>query len=127
MTRYLCEMTIVPEAVASVIKEPQNRAETVRHLYESVGGELEEYYFAVGQDKIFTIGYIPDEVALEAMTMAVVAGGAISSMRTIALMTAAEAVEAMKKVGEIQYKPPSAWADHVRGRAADRPPVYRGV
>ena len=45
--------------------------------------------------------------ALEALDMAVLAGGAVTSLKNTALLTGAEAVEAMKKGASIAYKPPS--------------------
>ena len=108
MTRYLYEAALTPQAFAGFIKNPQDRAQTFRTLYEAVGGKLEEYYFAVGQNTVYVVGQFPDEIAVEALGMAVMAGGAVTSVKATAILTAAEAVEAMKKAGSIGYKPPSS-------------------
>ena len=76
-------------------------------MVEALGGTLEEYYFAVGQNTVYTLGDIPDEVSLEALVMAVLAGGAVTSFKSTPLLTAAEAVEAMQKAADVLYKPPA--------------------
>ena len=57
---------------------------------------------------VFVIYELPDDIAVEALIMAVLAGGAVTSAKTTAIITSAEAVEAMKKAAEIIYNPPSA-------------------
>ena len=51
---------------------------------------------------------MPDEVSVEATTMAVLAGGAVTSIKFTALLTAAEAMESMERAREALYKPPSS-------------------
>ncbi len=107
MTRYLFEIGITPEAFAVMVKNPHDRFQATRPMFEALGGNMEAYYFAVGQTTVYVVGQMPDEVALEAMTMAVLAGGALTSIKSTPLLTAAEAVEAMKKAADIIYKPPA--------------------
>ena len=108
MSRYISEITFAGQAVDAFIKNPHNRGEAVTPLFEAAGGKLIEYYFGVGQDNVFVIYELPDDIALEALIMAVLAGGAVTSAKTTAIITSAEAVEAMKKAAEITYNPPSA-------------------
>jgi len=108
MGRYISEVSFSPQAVDAIIKNPLNRAEAVTPLFEAAGGKLIEYYFGVGQDSVFVIYELPDEIALQALTMAVFAGGAITSFKSTQIITSAEAVEAMKKAADIAYQPPSA-------------------
>jgi hypothetical protein len=46
-------------------------------------------------------------VSVEALMMAVLAGGAVTSFESTVLLTAAEAIEAMKKAAGTGYKPPA--------------------
>jgi uncharacterized protein with GYD domain len=94
--------------MAAVVQNPQNRAEAVRPIFEAAGGRLHEYYVAVGENTAYLIADIPDHVSVAALTTAVHAGGAVTSIRSTAILTAAEAVEAMKKAAEIGYRPPSS-------------------
>ena len=107
MARYLFEIELESQAFRTMIKNPQDRLQATRPMVEALGGTLEEYYFAVGSHTVYTMGSIPDQVSLEALVMAVLAGGAVTSFKSIPLMTAAEAVEAMQKAGDVLYKPPA--------------------
>ena len=108
MTRYLFEFQLTPQAFAALMKAPQDRAQALRPLTEAAGGKLEGYYFAVGSSTAYVLGYYPDEVTAEAAAMIVLAGGAVASIKGTAILTSAEAVEAMKKAAKLAYKPPSA-------------------
>ena len=106
MARYLMQITLVPQAFAALVQNPDNRAEAVRPIFEAVGGKLEEYYFAVGENTVYVLSEIPDQLSLEALTMAVLAGGVVTSTKATAILTAKEAVDAMKKAKDVAYRPP---------------------
>ena len=107
MARYLFKMGVTPQTFAKLIKNPDDRAKGARPAFEALGGKLIEYYFAVGQGGIYTLAELPDEVSAEALMMSVLAGGAVTSFESTVLLTAAEAMEAMKKAGATGYKPPA--------------------
>ena len=44
----------------------------------------------------------------EAITMLICASGIVQSINMVKLMTSAEAVDAMKKAGELSYQPPGS-------------------
>lgn len=48
MSRYISEITLAPQAVDAMIKNPHIRADAIAPLFESAGGKLIEYYFGVG-------------------------------------------------------------------------------
>ena len=54
------------------------------------------------------IAEIPDNVGAAAVSMALSASGAVSSVKTTVLMTPAEAVEALRKSANLGYRPPGA-------------------
>jgi hypothetical protein len=57
---------------------------------------------------VYVLAQIPNEVSVEALTMATLAGGAVTSVKSTAILTAAEAVEAMQKASTLGYQPPSS-------------------
>ena len=107
MARYLYQVCLKPEAYATMIQNPQDRGEAVRPVFEAAGGSLEEYYFAVGENTVYVLAEVPDHASLEAINMATLAGGAIASIKVTGILTAREAVDVMKKAGDVAYKPPS--------------------
>ena len=101
-----------PQRISSRLATPQvehrdGRSGAPSRSLPTIGGKMEEYYFAVGQHSIYAFAQVPDEVSLEAFTMAVLAGGAIASIKATPVLTAAVAVEAMQKANDVLYKPPA--------------------
>jgi uncharacterized protein with GYD domain len=107
MARYLLQLGIKPEAYAPMMQNPQDRGEAVRPVFETFGGSLEEYYFAVGENTVYVLCELPDLASLEAITMAVLAGGAITSCKATGILTSQETIDVMKKAGDVVYRPPS--------------------
>ena len=108
MARYLFEIKLAPQAFAAFVKDPGDRLQANQAVVESVGGKLIEYYFGVGSSSVYTIMELPNEVSAQAVTMAVLAGGAVTSVSSTGIITSAEAVDAMKMAGGAGYRPPSS-------------------
>lgn len=107
MPRYLVQASYSTQGVADLIKNPQNRADMVRPVIERMGGKLESFDFVLGADDVVAIAEMPDNVSVAALSMAISSTSAISSFKTSALLSADEAVEAMKKASGTGYRPPS--------------------
>ena len=107
MPHYLIRASYNPGAVATLVKSPQNRRATVQKLMESVGGKVEAFYYAFGEDDFILIVEAPDNVSAAAASLAAAAGGALSRIATTVLMTPEEATEAMRKAGAATYQAPS--------------------
>lgn len=110
MAHYLIQAAYTPEASAAMVKNPQNRAEAARALVESCGGRLESLYFAFGEYDVIVLGEVPDDVSAAAVSLTAAASGAFKVFRTTPLMTAEEAMQAMRKAGQASatYRPPTA-------------------
>ena len=107
MTRYLIEHSPVPQAAAAVIKNPQDRTEAIRTIFESVGDRLEHYYIAFEENTIYLVGEIPDQDSLAALVTSIWGGGVSMSIKAKPIITATEAVAVFKKAGNIAYRSPS--------------------
>jgi uncharacterized protein with GYD domain len=107
MTRYLIEESYTSQAAAAIIQNPQDRAEVLRPIFESVGGKLEHYFIAYSENTVYLLAEIPDLESLAALVMAFQAGGGPVSVKATPLMTATEAVGVMKKAGSLGYHPPT--------------------
>ncbi|WP_410509325.1 GYD domain-containing protein [Methanosarcina hadiensis] len=106
MPDYLLQLSYAPEAVATLVANPQNREEVARSLIEKVGGKLKGYWFALGDYDVVEIATLPDDESAVALSMAVMAGGAVKSFKTTPLLSMSESIEAMKKASGLGYKPP---------------------
>lgn len=110
MPFFLHQVSYTSEALARLIANPQDRFEAVRGPIEKLGGKIKDSYFAFGPSDAVLITEMPDNVSAAAIALAFAAGGACRNCQTTALMTAAEAIEAMRKAGTCGYKPITAGA-----------------
>jgi len=110
MPYFLHQVSYTPEALARLVANPQDRIEAARGPIEKLGGRIQAGYFAFGEYDAVVITEMPDNVSAAAIAMAFVAGGAVRSSHTTALMTAAEAMDAMRKAGACGYKAVTASA-----------------
>ena len=107
MPHYLMRFSGTPEYWATLVKNPQNRRDALRPVIEGLGGKIEAFYFAFGEDDLIALLDMPDNVSAAAVAIAVAAGGALRSQATTVLMTAEEAMEAMRKAQKVAYRPPA--------------------
>jgi len=110
MPFFMHQVSYTPEALARLIANPQDRSEAVRGPIEKLGGKIKDLYFAFGDHDAVLITDMPDNISAAAIAMAFAAGGAVRRSQTTALMSVAEALEAMRKAGTCGYKPVTAAA-----------------
>ncbi len=108
MARYLFQGTYTPQAWAAQIQNPQNRVELLQPVFGSLGGRIESAYFAFGEYDVVVIVEMPDNASMAAISLALNSGGALKAVKTTPLMTIEEGVDAMRKAGGVQYRPPGS-------------------
>jgi len=114
MPFYLHQVSYTPEALAKLIANPQDRFEAVRGPIEKLGGKIKDSYFSFGPSDAVMITEFPDNTSAAAIALAFAAGGALRTVQTTALMTTAEAMDALRKAGTCGYKPVTAGAAAAR-------------
>jgi hypothetical protein len=109
MSKYLTKMTLPTQAWAGLVEKPQNRFEVLRPVFEAAGFKLLDYWFAVDQGAVYILSEGPDDLINQlTVQMAALSTGTIVSIEGSRLLTAAEAVEAMKKVKSLGFRPPAS-------------------
>lgn len=106
MPFYLTRFSYTPATWAKLIKNPEDRRTAAKQYIESVGGKLHGFWYAFGDHDGYNLWEAPDNVSMGAVAMAISAGGALSSIQTIPLLTIEETMAAMKKASTISYRPP---------------------
>ena len=106
MPLYLTKFSYTPETWARLIGKPEDRRTAAREYIESVGGKLHGFWYAFGTHDAYNLWEAPDNVSMAAVALAIGAGGSLSSFETTVLLTVDEAMDAMRKAGEVQYRPP---------------------
>ena len=72
---------------------------------KGVGGTLESFYFALGEDDAFVIADVPELTDLAAVSLTVAAAGG-ARVQSIQLLTPEEVDAAAQK--SVSYRPPGA-------------------
>ena len=106
MPKFIARVSYTSEGCRGLIKEGGTaRRAAVQKLVEGMGGKLEAFYFALGQDDVYSIIDFPDAASGVALSLAVNASGAVR-VSTVPLLTAEEMDAACKK--SVAYRPPGA-------------------
>jgi uncharacterized protein with GYD domain len=106
MTSYLLRVSYTAEGVRGVLKEGgSSRRAMVDGMIKGLGGTLESFYYAFGQDDVYAIAKLPDNVTAAAVSLAVSAAGAARS-NVVVLLTPEEVDAATKKT--VAYRAPGA-------------------
>ena len=106
MAHYMVQAAYTAEAIAAMVKKPEDRAAAIRPVVEKLGGKLEGVWFCFGDYDIVGISQLPDNVSAAAFAFAVTQGGKMKTLKTTPLMSADEAVKAMKMAAGAGYRPP---------------------
>jgi uncharacterized protein with GYD domain len=106
MPKYLIEASYTVEGVKGVQSAGgSSRRDAIAALAESVGGQLESFYFAFGERDVYTVVDLPDNESATAVALTVNASGAVK-LRTTVLVTAEEVDAAAKR--SVEYRAPGA-------------------
>ncbi len=104
MGKYLFRGSFTAVGLRGVMKDGgTSRPKAVAALAESVGGRLDAYYFAFGDDSYFVVCDLPNDEAAAACAMTVAASGAVSNS-TVKLLTP-EQVDAAAKLSPTYRAP----------------------
>jgi uncharacterized protein with GYD domain len=104
MPKYLFRASFTADGAKGLLSEGgSGRMEVAARLAEGLGGKLESYYFAFGEDDVVGILELPDNVSMAAVNLTVAATGLVDT-RTTALLTPEELDEAARK--SVSYRGP---------------------
>ena len=104
MPKFLMEAQFTSGGLEGVRHEGgTSRRDVVEHAVASVGGELEDFYFAFGEYDTYTVMSLPDHESAAALSLAVGSSGAVRT-RMVVLLTPEEVDEASKRA--VDYRAP---------------------
>ena len=106
MPLYLSRFGYTAETWSRLIENPEDRREAAKTYIESVGGKLHGFWYAFGSHDAYNLWEAPDNVSMAAVSLAISAGGALSSFETTVLLTVDETLEALQKAGQVKYRAP---------------------
>ena len=104
MPKYLVNASYTEAGLKGLLKDGgSKRREAVAQLVKGLGGKLEAFYYAFGDDDIFAIMDLPDNVSATASSLVINAAGA-AKMKITVLLTPEEVDQATKT--SVDYSPP---------------------
>ena len=104
MPKYMICGSYTEKGLQGFLKEGgTKRKEAAKQAVESLGGKLETYYFAYGDNDFYFIVDQPDRVNVIVGILMANASGAVK-LKTIPLITPEEVDEAVKK--SMDWRPP---------------------
>ena len=106
MAKYLLLFSLTSEAISRFVAKPSDRAAVVRQLAESVGGDLESYYWMFGQYDGAAVFNLPDSQSMAAVSLAITSSGALSRFETHELFESGDLTGIAERAKGIAYRPP---------------------
>jgi len=106
MALYMYQVSYTSEAVAALIREPQDRVEAVRPAIEALGGKVVAAGYPFGEYDAVVLFEAPDDTTAASFALAIAAGGAAKSAKTTRLLSGQEWIESLRKAQRSQYRPP---------------------
>lgn len=104
MPKFLFHGVYTPEGLKGVMTEGgSGRVEASRKALGSVGGTLESFYYAFGENDFYIIVDLPDNKTAMAVTAVGNINGAFS-IKAVVLLTPEEMDEAAKM--QVEFRPP---------------------
>jgi len=106
MAYYLFQCAYTSEALAALIKKPENRIEIVAKAIEKLGGRVIGGWFCFGDYDVVLVSELPDNVSAAAFAVAAAAGGALKANKTTPLLSQEETLQMLNRAGKTGYRPP---------------------
>ncbi len=105
MAKFLLVASYTTEGVKGVASEGgTSRRTAVEQAIGGLGGSVEAFYFAFGDNDVYVIADFPDNVTAISFSLAVNSTGALRGKVLAVLLTPDEVDQAAQKVSE--YRPP---------------------
>jgi len=106
MPKYMIVATYSPEGIKGVLREGGSaRRSLIADIAKNLGGSLESFYYAFGEDDVYSVVDLPDTTPAAAMAMNISAAGTVRAVVKV-LLTPEEIDKSART--EMWYRPPGA-------------------
>src|SRR5213079_1306689 len=107
MPLYLYQAAYTAESLAAQIKDPKDRIEANKPVFDAIGGRVLASGYPFGEYDVVVVYEAPDDTAAASLALAVAAGGALKSAKTTRLLSGQEWIAALKQAQTVSptYKP----------------------
>lgn len=106
MPKYLVTAAYTATGASGLLRDGgTGRKNAITSAVEGLGGRVECFYFALGENDVYTVIDLPDQTDAIALTLAVASSGGATAF-TIPLVSPSDVDVAVKKT--LEYRPPGA-------------------
>ena len=103
MPKFMIQGSYTVDGIKGVLKEGgTGRRAAVEAATKALGGKVEAFYYTFGENDVFGIVDVPDNVTAAAFSMIIAATGTVRT-RTTVLLTPEEIDQAVKK--SVSFRP----------------------
>jgi uncharacterized protein with GYD domain len=106
MAHYMIQFSYTAEAHKALTKNPVNRFDAVRGMAGKFGGKVLHAFYCFGDYDGVILFEAPDNRSASAIALTAISAGHLKSFKTTVLMTAEDAMEAMRLAGSQSYQAP---------------------
>ena len=104
MAKYLMQASYTTEGLKGLFKDGgSRRREDLGRAVKELGGSIESFYYAFGQEDVYSVLDMPDNVSTAALALVITASGA-ARIKTVVLLTPEEIDQATSR--QFGYRPP---------------------
>jgi uncharacterized protein with GYD domain len=104
MPKFLWKASYTSDGMKGLLKDGgSGRKAAVERMTQALGGKLEAFYYAFGDEDVYVIADLPDNATATAISLTINAGGAVQ-LKTVELLSPEQIDEATKKA--VDYSPP---------------------
>jgi uncharacterized protein with GYD domain len=107
MPMYMYQGAYTSESIAAQIKEPKDRIEVVKPVFDAIGAKILAAGYPFGEYDVVVVFDAPDDTAAAGLALGIAAGGAVRSAKTTRLLSGQEWIESLQKAQGVapQYRP----------------------
>jgi uncharacterized protein with GYD domain len=107
MPMYMYQGAYTSESIAAQIKEPKDRIEVVKPVFDAIGAKILAAGYPFGEYDVVVVFDAPDDTVAAGLALGIAAGGAVRSAKTTRLLSGQEWIESLQKAQGVapQYRP----------------------
>lgn len=108
MSQFLFQVAYTSESWATQVRERANVLERIQPLIDGCRGTVTCCFYAFGDDDLVLLADFPTDEEAAAFSLAATAGGSVKKIKTTALLSVEQGINAMKRADEVgrNYHPP---------------------
>jgi uncharacterized protein with GYD domain len=91
MPTFMCQGRFTESAIRGMVVRPEDRSEPVAELMEKAGGRLLSWWLSFGDYDFVLICELPSAQEMASVVIAATAAGGVTGVKTMLLLTGAEA------------------------------------